>query len=409
MMSLSNAITVDGEFILNGCRATTGAGGGLYTNASGSYHARLTINAGAQARVTNNRAPLGDGGGIAVSSVAGRADIAVYSTDAVFAGNLAIEGYAIAPADIPQHDSLIKSAAFSYGLPYAYNNHDISYTAGTLITNRALTYHNGLTDTEELTLTASVPEGTALYVAPLAEIETLSGVSWAREGYKFLGWLPDTELELTDGEFAMPAGDLTFTAQWAMYHGVVFLPGADGGVTGLPEDVSAAAGDVFEIPVAEPARGGYFFDGWLLEGVTVTEGASEFVMPDNDVTFTALWRSPPPPVITVSPTPTPTSTPAETPTAPVSPTATPVIPTPSPSAPGAELTPGGNGYVEIGDDGTPLGEWHWDDGEWIYEPYPPLANAPRTGDAGIILPVAALIAAIAAIITFIVTRRRKKS
>ena len=46
-----------------------------------------------------------------------------------------------------------------------------------------------------------------------------------------------------------------------------------------------------------------------------------------------------------------------------------------PGGNGGRLTPkDDNTYIEFDENGTPLGEWHWDDdpGEWIYEEYPPL-------------------------------------
>jgi hypothetical protein len=63
---------------------------------------------------------------------------------------------------------------------------------------------------------------------------------------------------------------------------------------------------------------------------------------------------------------------------------------PRPASPGDSVVPSedaDNVYIEIGEDGTPLGEWHYDEdlGEWIFDEYPPLAllNAlgklPQTG------------------------------
>jgi hypothetical protein len=54
--------------------------------------------------------------------------------------------------------------------------------------------------------------------------------------------------------------------------------------------------------------------------------------------------------------------------------------------PGHGLTPGPNGtWIELGEDGLPLGEWHWDEPteQWVFDEYPPpLANLPQTGAPG---------------------------
>jgi hypothetical protein len=52
--------------------------------------------------------------------------------------------------------------------------------------------------------------------------------------------------------------------------------------------------------------------------------------------------------------------------------------------PGHTLRPGPAPgiYIELDENGVPLGEWHWDDDaqEWIFDEYPPpLANLPQTG------------------------------
>ena len=45
---------------------------------------------------------------------------------------------------------------------------------------------------------------------------------------------------------------------------------------------------------------------------------------------------------------------------------------PNPTNPGNLLLPDGDGYLEIDDEGNPLGRWFWDDdaGEWIFEEFP---------------------------------------
>jgi hypothetical protein len=73
---------------------------------------------------------------------------------------------------------------------------------------------------------------------------------------------------------------------------------------------------------------------------------------------------------------------------------------PRPIQTGGNLTPvpgNGDAYIEIRDDGTPLGEWHYDDeqGEWVFDEYPPpLGDLPQTGEVpagGFLLPVLRLI------------------
>jgi hypothetical protein len=62
---------------------------------------------------------------------------------------------------------------------------------------------------------------------------------------------------------------------------------------------------------------------------------------------------------------------------------------PTPSIPGHSVILGENGsYIELDENGIPLGEWRWDEnaGQWIFDPEVPmgaLSLAPKTGDAGI--------------------------
>ncbi|MDR2615118.1 MAG: hypothetical protein LBC28_00920, partial [Oscillospiraceae bacterium] len=64
-------------------------------------------------------------------------------------------------------------------------------------------------------------------------------------------------------------------------------------------------------------------------------------------------------------------------------------PPPPPVAPGSTLVPGDdeNVYIELGEDGTPLGEWRLnpDTGEWEFFPEDvPLGEMPGTGDNGLV-------------------------
>ena len=57
---------------------------------------------------------------------------------------------------------------------------------------------------------------------------------------------------------------------------------------------------------------------------------------------------------------------------------------PLPPFHGDSWVPDGDHYIEFGEDGTPVGEWHYDDdlGKWIFDEYPPLQNLPQTGESG---------------------------
>ena len=56
---------------------------------------------------------------------------------------------------------------------------------------------------------------------------------------------------------------------------------------------------------------------------------------------------------------------------------------PNPTALGNLIVPGEDEFefIELGDDGVPLGRWYWDEDEnmWLFDEYPPLAELPKTG------------------------------
>ena len=111
-----------------------------------------------------------------------------------------------------------------------------------------------------------------------------------------------------------------------------------------------------------------FIAGWTLN-----------VIPDDS--------GPRPPRPPVEP---PVQPPAQPPTEPPGPIEPPVVEpgTPRPNNPGNSLIPSENGYLEIGPDGVPLGEWVWCDEEliWIFDPIVPMAvlDIPQTDATGAI-------------------------
>jgi uncharacterized repeat protein (TIGR02543 family) len=121
----------------------------------------------------------------------------------------------------------------------------------------------------------------------------------------------------------------------------------------------------------DPQRSGYTFSGWEGSYTNVTA----------DVTITAQYRRKGGGGHTTDPDPEPGPGP-EPETEPE--------PTPEPERalpPGDQddLTPGGDNYIELDDNGQPLGEWHWDNDTemWVFDPYLPLGDLPQTGVPGI--------------------------
>jgi uncharacterized repeat protein (TIGR02543 family) len=186
-----------------------------------------------------------------------------------------------------------------------------------------------------------------------------------------------------------------------------------------------AAGTVHPLTEAT-TREGYTFVCWCAD--------AELNMPESDVTMDtdrtvyAAWNANPiTPPYTPDPTPTPTPPPEETPDPSPTPDPTPTpepTPTPTPeqppvpNIPGNTVVPGDDGsYIELDEDGTPKGEWHWDDSaeEWIYDEYPPLGDlpiidpAPKTGDSGTAVWVILCAASMSAFIWLVVFKDKRKN
>ena len=64
-------------------------------------------------------------------------------------------------------------------------------------------------------------------------------------------------------------------------------------------------------------------------------------------------------------------------------------------APSSNLVEDGDGWLELDEDGVPLGRWDWDEdlGEWVFEEFPPpLAGMPKTIMNGYLPAYAAMLA-----------------
>ena len=245
-----------------------------------------------------------------------------------------------------------------------------------------------------------------------------------REGYSFIGWFDSSDAQVTaipEGSF----GEVVLYAKWAPIETEITTYAVE--IT----DSYASESGAGNYPVNETvtinagSRSGYTFTGWTINGGDITlENAgsitTSFIMPEGGVALTATWRrngggnggsipttaeTPDSPEVTeTTETNDPTDDPEEEETADLTgengqtgrtetvevseepePLAEQDFSQSRPNATsGNALEASGPGrYFEIDDNGSPLGEWRWDEEaeEWIYEAYTPLANMPKTGDS----------------------------
>ncbi len=113
----------------------------------------------------------------------------------------------------------------------------------------------------------------------------------SRAGFDFDDWYIVEDNVLTSKKITDETQidhDITARAMWK--YTVTFAPGAETGVTGTQDKVSAFAGEPVTLPACTYAREGYDFKGWMLnEGTTYPAGDS-FISETGHVTLTAKWE-----------------------------------------------------------------------------------------------------------------------
>ena len=85
---------------------------------------------------------------------------------------------------------------------------------------------------------------------------------------------------------------------------------------------------------------------------------------------------------------------------------------PTQPPPGNTFIPNGDGFIELDPDGVPLGQWDPKDddpGSLIFDPFPPLANLPQTGQLRWPIPVLSCFGMLMAITGVIVVKRHEKN
>ncbi|MDR1572922.1 MAG: InlB B-repeat-containing protein, partial [Clostridiales Family XIII bacterium] len=231
-----------------------------------------------------------------------------------------------------------------------------------------------------------------------------------RAGHDFAGWYTNAELtEAVTDSTRMPDRDQTIYAKWTRFYTVTF--DGNGGVIAVGNEMRTVVPPQTLLGAAmppAPTRSGYSFVGWY----TAPSGGTLFTKDTPvtaDITVWARWTyigdgggggggggggDPVDP-----PGGDPDDNPGDPPdddsgdpdnggnnggnngggsTVP-----------PPPSNGGSVVPSEGadNVYIELDENGTPLGEWRWDDDaeQWIFDEYPPQGNLPQTGG---ILPAA---------------------
>ncbi|MFV0528007.1 MAG: InlB B-repeat-containing protein [Lachnospiraceae bacterium] len=307
-----------------------------------------------------------------------------------FKENFALEGsfFLEDAVLIAVHEAaILVQGPFSHGFLYAYNNSDVNYVrdaAGQKLVY-TVTYHKNAADAAGEMEDQTIITGGNL---------TLNANAFSRVGYTFEGWgtSADGPVVYADGHSFAPY-DLTvgleLYAKW-MKETVEVTFDSNGGTEvpsqNLQRNTAASQPD-------SPTKTGYNFAGWYSDSA-LTLAYDFATLVTQDTILYAKWTEkiltptdptdptdlPDPTDPPINPTDPPTN--PTDPTDPTDSTDPPILP-PS-DHPNGTLVPSGNGtYVEIGDNGTPKGEWQYDEGSntWIYKKYPLLSGAPQTGDA----------------------------
>ena len=117
---------------------------------------------------------------------------------------------------------------------------------------------------------------------------TLPGCSYSWEHHNFKGWSDGQKTYQPGDIYTMPAGNVTFTAQWEQYEYLATFVGGDGTTGDAPDARWYEPGEGRLLPTENTLKKtGYTFEGWSYEGTTYK---TTFTMPAKNVTFTAVWE-----------------------------------------------------------------------------------------------------------------------
>lgn len=114
-----------------------------------------------------------------------------------------------------------------------------------------------------------------------------------RDNYTFTGWL-DQKSNVTyqaSDKLIMPEENVKLIAQWEINENNVRYNPNGSGVSNMPSDEKADAGQEYNVSLLEPNRVGYKFIGWKQsEDDQIYNAGGNFSMPDKEVVLTAQWE-----------------------------------------------------------------------------------------------------------------------
>jgi uncharacterized repeat protein (TIGR02543 family) len=138
-------------------------------------------------------------------------------------------------------------------------------------------YNTGIADAAFVTESYTAEADTPLWQPP------------AREGYAFLGWYGNPELEGGAIEYIAEgsAGERTFYAKWEIFRYTITYAGVGNAANGNPVEYTAES----EIRLAPPVRAGYAFFGWY-DNPDFEGDAIEYIAEGSagDRTLCAKWE-----------------------------------------------------------------------------------------------------------------------
>jgi len=257
---------------------TAADGGGVYL-----YSGRVDVFGGV---IANNTA-INNGGGIWVTNSNTDLDRLYVAEGVNFSDNRAAEAYGRHEDDDDVYFAQIKSTSWTMPFTQGYNNYDISYTAGELLTLRSVIIHDSY----------AVTSGAGNYIVGT----TVTVNAGTRDDYFFSGWTVNAgDIVLSNSAtetFLMPDHDVEITANWLPIPQVQYVISyvLNGGVNAAGNPASYSERDTFPIAIVDPSRVGYDFLGWTVRydnGSSVTIPVRSYIIPagtTGDITLTALW------------------------------------------------------------------------------------------------------------------------